>query len=70
MFATNKEVAKLVYKRVRLLQLECNRNRIESYSSSNYNIADTALVRHLALTKLRSLQLFCKITSLIKPLRD
>jgi hypothetical protein len=70
MFATNKEAAKLAYKRVRLLQLECNRDRTESYSSSNYNVADTALVRHPALAKLQSLQLFCKTTSLIKPLRD
>jgi hypothetical protein len=52
MFATNKEAAKLVYKRVRLSQLECNRDGIESYSSSNYNVADTALVRHPALAKL------------------
>jgi hypothetical protein len=54
MFATNKEVAKLVYKRARLLQLECDRDRTESYSSSNYNVADTALVRHPALAKLQS----------------
>jgi hypothetical protein len=54
MFATDKEAAKLAYKRARLLQLECDRDRTESYSSSNYNVVDTALVRHLALAKLRS----------------
>jgi hypothetical protein len=54
MFATNKKAAELVYKRARLSQLECNRDRIESYSRSNYNIVDTALIRHSALAKLCS----------------
>jgi hypothetical protein len=54
MFATNEEAAKLAYKRVRLLQLECDRDGTESYSSSNYDVADTALVRHPALAKLQS----------------
>jgi hypothetical protein len=54
MFATNKEAAELVYKRARLSQLECDGDRTESYSSSNYDVADTALVRHPALAKLRS----------------
>jgi hypothetical protein len=52
MFATNKEVAKLAYKRAKLTQLDSN--DIESYSSSNYDIADTALANYLALAKLRS----------------
>jgi hypothetical protein len=52
MFATNEEAAKLAYKRAKLSQLESNTT---SYSSSNYDIADTALVKHPTLTKLRSL---------------
>jgi hypothetical protein len=54
MFATNKKAAKLAYKKARLLQLVSNSDRTESYSRSNYNIADTALVRHPALAKLCS----------------
>jgi hypothetical protein len=54
MFATNKEAAKLACERARLSQLESDSDGTESYSRSNYNIADTALVRHPALTKLRS----------------
>jgi len=53
-FATNKEAAELAYKRAWLLQLESDRDGTESYSSSNYDIADTALARHPALAKLRS----------------
>ena len=34
--------------------MESDRDRTESYSRSNYNIAETALVRHPALAKLRS----------------
>ena len=55
MFATNKEAAELAYKRVRLSQLESDRDRTESYSGSNYDIVDSALVRHSALAKFRSL---------------
>jgi hypothetical protein len=54
MFATNKEVAELAYKRARLSQLESNRDGTESHSRSNHNIADTALIRHPALAKLCS----------------
>ena len=54
MFITNKEVVELAYKRVRLSQLESDRDGTESYSRSNYNIVDTALVRHSALAKLSS----------------
>jgi hypothetical protein len=54
MFATNEEAAELAYERARLSQLESDRDGTESYSGSNYNIAETALVRHLALAKLRS----------------
>jgi hypothetical protein len=54
MFATNKEAVELAYERARLSQLESDRDGMESYSGSNYNIADTALVRHPALAKLRS----------------
>jgi hypothetical protein len=53
MFATNEEVAELAYKRVRLAQLESN--GIESYSRSDYDVADSALIKHPALAKLRSL---------------
>jgi hypothetical protein len=53
MFATNKEVAKLAYKRAKLIQL--NSSSIESYSNSNYNIVDTTLVNYSALAKLYSL---------------
>jgi hypothetical protein len=52
MFATNEEAAELAYERAKLLQLESD---TASYSRSNYDIADTALVKHPALTKLRSL---------------
>jgi hypothetical protein len=54
MFITNEEAVELAYKRARLLQLESDRDRTESYSRSNYNITDTALIRHPALAKLRS----------------
>jgi hypothetical protein len=53
MFATNEEVAKLVYKRVRLAQLESD--SIESYSRSDYDVTDSALIKHPILAKLRSL---------------
>jgi hypothetical protein len=53
MFATNEEAAKLAYKRAKLTQLDSNST--ESYSSSDYDIADTTLAKHLALAKLRSL---------------
>jgi hypothetical protein len=52
MFATNEEAAELTYERVKLSQLESNTT---SYSSSNYDITDTALAKHPALAKLRSL---------------
>lgn len=52
-FATNKEAAKLAYKRATLTQLDSEGT--ESYPSSNYDIADTALANHPALAKLRSL---------------
>jgi hypothetical protein len=54
MFATDEEAAELAYERARLSQLECDGDGTESYSSSNYDVADTALVRHPALAKLRS----------------
>jgi hypothetical protein len=53
MFTTNKEAAKLAYKRAKLTQLDSNNT--ESYSSSNYDIIDTALKKHPAVAKLRSL---------------
>jgi hypothetical protein len=53
MFATNEEAAKLAYKRAKLTQLDSDDT--ESYSGSNYDIADTALANHPALAKLRSL---------------
>ena len=53
MFITNEEAAELAYKRAKLTQLDSN--NIESYSSSNYNIADTALAKHPAVVKLCSL---------------
>jgi hypothetical protein len=53
MFATNEEAAELAYERARISQLDSNGT--ESYSGSNYNVADTALTNHPALTKLRSL---------------
>jgi hypothetical protein len=52
MFATNKEAAELAYGRAKLSQLESNTT---SYSGSNYDITDTALTKHPALAKLRSL---------------
>jgi hypothetical protein len=52
MFATNEEAAELAYERAKLSQLESD---TASYSSSNYDIADTALVKHPTLVKLRSL---------------
>jgi hypothetical protein len=52
MFVTNEEAAELAYKRAKLLQLESD---TASYSSSNYDITDTALIKHPALIKLRSL---------------
>jgi hypothetical protein len=52
MFATNKEAAELAYGRAKLSQLESNTT---SYSGSNYDITDTALIKHPALAKLRSL---------------
>jgi hypothetical protein len=53
MFATNEEAAELAYERVRLAQLESDGT--ESYSGSDYDVADDALVEHPALAKLRSL---------------
>jgi hypothetical protein len=53
MFITNEEAAELAYKRAKLTQLDSN--NIESYSSSNYNIADTALAKHPVVVKLCSL---------------
>jgi hypothetical protein len=53
MFATNEEAAELAYKRAKLTQLDSNST--ESYSGSDYDIADTALAKHLALAKLCSL---------------
>jgi hypothetical protein len=52
MFATNEEAAKLAYGRAELSQLEFDTT---SYSGSNYDITDTALAKHPALAKLRSL---------------
>ena len=52
MFATNEEAAKLAYERVRLTQLESD--GIESSSGSDYNVADSALIKHPALAKLCS----------------
>jgi hypothetical protein len=53
MFTTNEEAAELAYERVRISQLDSNGT--ESYSSSDYDVTDTALANHPALTKLRSL---------------
>jgi hypothetical protein len=53
MFATNEEAAELAYERVRLAQLESDGT--ESYSGSDYDVADSALIKHPALAKLRSL---------------
>jgi hypothetical protein len=53
MFATNEEAAELAYERVRLAQLESNGT--ESYSGSNYDVTDSALIKHPTLAKLRSL---------------
>jgi hypothetical protein len=53
MFATNEEAAELAYKRAKLIQLDSDST--ESYSGSDYNIADTALANYPALAKLRSL---------------
>jgi hypothetical protein len=53
MFATNEETAELAYERVRLGQLESDGT--ESYSGSDYDVADSALIKHTALAKLRSL---------------
>ena len=44
MFATNEEAAKLAYERAKLTQLDSDST--ESYSSSDYDIADTALANH------------------------
>jgi hypothetical protein len=52
MFATNEEVAGLAYGRAKLSQLEFD---TASYSGSNYDITDTALTKHPALAKLRSI---------------
>jgi hypothetical protein len=52
MFVTNEEAAELAYRRVKLSQLESDTT---SYSGSNYDITDTALIKHPILTKLRSL---------------
>ena len=53
-FAPNKEAAGPAYETARLSQLESDRDGTENYSESNYNIADTVLVQHPALAKLRS----------------
>jgi hypothetical protein len=53
MFATDEEAAELAYERAKLTQLDSNDT--ESYSGSNYDIADTALAKHPAVAKLRSL---------------
>jgi hypothetical protein len=53
MFATYEEAAELAYERVRLAQLESDGT--ESYSRSDYDVADSALIKHPALAKLRSL---------------
>jgi hypothetical protein len=53
MFATNEEAAELAYERAKLTQLDSDGT--ESYSGSDYNIANTALAKHPALAKLRSL---------------
>jgi hypothetical protein len=53
MFATNNEAAELAYKRAKLTQL--GSNGTESYSGSDYDIADTALANYPALAKLCSL---------------
>jgi hypothetical protein len=53
MFATNEEAAELAYERARISQLDSNGT--ESYSGSDYDVADTALANHPALAKLRSL---------------
>ena len=53
MFATNEEAAELAYERVRLTQLESDST--ESYSRSDYNVTDSALIKHPTLAKLRSL---------------
>lgn len=52
-FITYEEAAKLAYKRAKLTQLDSN--GIESYSGSDYDIADTALANYPALAKLHSL---------------
>jgi hypothetical protein len=53
MFATNEEVAELAYKRAKLTQLDSDGT--DSYSGSDYDIADTTLANHPALAKLCSL---------------
>jgi hypothetical protein len=53
MFTTNEEAAELAYKRARISLLDSNGT--ESYSSSNYDVTDTALTNHPILTKLPSL---------------
>ena len=53
MFATDKEAAELAYERAKLTQLDPDGT--ESYSGSDYDIANTALAKHPALAKLRSL---------------
>jgi hypothetical protein len=53
MFATNEEAAELAYERARISQLDSDGT--ESYSSSDFDVVDTALANHPALAKLRSL---------------
>ena len=53
MFATNEEAADLAYERAKLTQLDSDGT--ESYSGTNYDIANTALAKHPAIAKLRSL---------------
>jgi hypothetical protein len=52
MFTTNEEAAELAYERAKLSQLESD---TASYSRSNYDITDTAFIKHPTLAKLRSL---------------
>jgi hypothetical protein len=57
MFVTNEEAAELAYRRVKLSQLESDTT---SYSSSNYDITDTALIKHPVLAKLHSLTIILR----------
>ncbi|KAI2479366.1 hypothetical protein Ptr902_09577 [Pyrenophora tritici-repentis] len=50
MFATDEEVVELPYERAKLIQLDSDGT--ESYSGSDYDIANTALAKHPALAKL------------------